>query len=169
VVRPPIALEVRAIAAADVEPMLARNAAADAQRFRQALLDEAELGLVAINAGTIVGFICANLAQVDLAGLTICALPAGGAYIHNTHVLPEFRGRKVMQVLARALHLTLAERGRTFTCRLIDRANVPSLIGTERAGIAFRWAPVVKLPGMRPFFLPPAPPTLRGQRSRGRS
>jgi hypothetical protein len=57
--------------------------------------------------------------------------------------------------------LTLAERGCRFTCRLIDRTNAPSLVGTARAGIRFRWAPILKLPGLRPFFLPPAPGMLR--------
>lgn len=166
VVQPPIALEVRGAQPADVEPMLARIAAAEARRIRQALLLDSEVCLVATSAGADAGFICANLAHVDLAGLPICALPAGGAYVHNTHVLPEFRGQKVMQVMARALHVTLAARGCTFTCRLIDRENVASLVGTERSGIRFRWAPIVKLPGAPAFFVPPGPAALRRRRER---
>jgi hypothetical protein len=113
-------------------------------------------------ATTIVGFIWASLERVELADLPICGLPPGGAYVHTAYVFPEARGHKVLQVVARALHLELRARGCRFTCRLIDRANEASLAGTERGGVRYRWAPIARLGGRAPFFLLPRPPALRG-------
>lgn len=159
-VEPTIALETRHARSTDFTAILARVGAAEAPRIRQAI-GAGEVCVVAVSEGALTGFIFASLERVDLAGVPICALPANGAYVHTAYVFAEYRGRKVLQVLGRALHLALAERGCRFTCRLIDRENAPSLVGTERGGVHLRWAPVVKFPGAAPFFVPPRPPALR--------
>jgi len=162
VVQAPFPLTVRIATLRDVEPVLARIESASACRVRRAFdASDASQFCLAAFAGGVAGFMCADLGEVDLAGFPVCRLPPGGAYLHNAYVVPELRSRKVSQVIARAMHLQLAERGCTFSCRLIDRRNTPSLIGTERGGIRFRWAPIVKLPRLGAFFVPPAPPALR--------
>jgi len=159
----PVALEVRIASEDDVREIVAHLAPDDGARAVAAYA-AGDVCVVAKAEDAVAGFIWASLARVELLGVPICTLPARGAYVHLAHVFPGYRGKKVLQVLGRALHLELRDRGCAFTCRLIDRDNAPSLIGTERGGVHYRWAPVVKLPVLPAFFLPPRPPALRATR-----
>lgn len=158
-----VPLVVRAVQADDLALVAARIPKDDAARFASAFA-AGDVGLVATCNGDLAGFIWASLAEVALPDVPICALPPGGAYAHHGFVVAEHRGKRLVQTIARALHLELRARGCTFTCRLIDRVNHASLVATERGGIHYRWAPVIVLPGAGAFFLLGRPGALRGGR-----
>lgn len=158
-----VPLLVRAVQDDDVARVAARVGGEEAERFAAAF-GAGDVGVVAICDGDLAGFIWASLTEVALPGLPICALPPGGAYVHNAYVVAEHRGKRVLQAVARALHLELRARGRTFTCRLIDRVNHASLVATERGGIHYRWAPVLVLPRVGALFPLGRPGALRDGR-----
>lgn len=156
-----VPLVVRAPRVDDVAAIAARLGGAEGVRVAQAF-GAGDMGVVATSGDEIAGFIWASLTQVALPGVPICALPRGGAYVHSAYVFPEHRGKRVLQTVARTLHLEVAARDCRFTCRLIDRANHASIAATDRGSpIRYRWAPVVVLPGRAAFFLLGRPGSLR--------
>ncbi|HEY8517076.1 MAG TPA: hypothetical protein VIS07_16315 [Candidatus Binatia bacterium] len=154
------ALTVRLAHPDDVPAIAARVGDVEGARVARAA-ERGDVGVVALSDGAIAGYIWGSRTVVELLDLTLCTLPPDGGYVHAAYVMPEHRGKRVLQVIARALHLELAARGCSFTCRLIDRANYASLVATERSGIDYRWAPVVALPSGRAFFLLGRPGALR--------
>lgn len=156
-----VPLVVRAAERGDVTLVAARAGGDQSSRFAAAFA-AGEVGVVATCNADLAGFIWASLTAVALPGVPICTLPPGGAYVHNAYVVAEHRGKRVLQAVARALHLELRARGCTFTCRLIDRVNHASLAATERGGIHYQWAPVVALPRVGAFFPLGKPGALRG-------
>lgn len=148
----PDALEVRPASAEDLEVIFARQSGSEEELGRRIL----ELGgecLIAWRQEEMAGYSWIHRDRVLLLGDPLTALPPEGGYTFNSWVWPEFRGRKVFQVLTEHVYRTLKAEGLTFCCNLVDRNNGGSIGARSKFHVAVRPAPILKLPGLDPFPL----------------
>jgi len=109
--------------------------------------------VVALHESTVVGYAWFNCTVFEFLGQTLERLPSGTMCVHDVFVFPEHRGTKVLQqLLAEVFRLGLLARSKTAVC-VVDKANAPAVAAFRRMGVQFRWAPILKLPGLKPVLL----------------
>lgn len=149
---PEIRVGVRLAKEQDLEAVACRKGGETAQRFANHKILGSSC-VVAESEGTVVGYLWTNKTVFEFVGGSLGILPDGFMCVHDGFVFPEFRGNRVFQYL----FATVFERGRaaglhTAVC-VADRANAPAVAGCRRAGVRFRPAPILKLPGLTPMLL----------------
>jgi len=143
---------VRLAGAQDLKAVACRQGGETAQRFANHKILGSSC-VVAENERTVVGYLWTNETVFEFLGESLGILPDGFMCVHDGFVFPEFRGNGVFQYL----FATVFESGRaaglhTAVC-VADRANTPTVTGCRRAGVRFRRAPILKLPGLTPMLL----------------
>jgi ribosomal protein S18 acetylase RimI-like enzyme len=148
----PDAFEVRPASAGDLEAIFARQSEVEAELGRRILESGGEC-LIAWRQKEMAGYSWIHRDRVLLLGDPVTDLPPEGGYTFNSWVWPEFRGRKVFQVLTEHVYRTLKAEGLAFCCNLVDRNNGGSIGARRKFNVAIRPAPILKLPGLDPFPL----------------
>jgi GNAT superfamily N-acetyltransferase len=109
--------------------------------------------LIAWHEGAVAGYSWINRRVIVFVGDRLASLPPEGAYTFFSFVWPGYRGQKVFQVLTEAVYRRLQQEGFQFCCNMVDRDNAGSIGARAKFGVVYRPAPVLKLPGLRPFVL----------------
>jgi GNAT superfamily N-acetyltransferase len=107
---------------------------------------------VAEHEDTVVGYLWVNRETIDLVGMHVAALTQGSSFVHTVFVFPKQRRKGIFQFLFLTACQGLKEAGCASVACLVDKANRQSLEAFRQAGIRFRSAAVLKLPGIRPLF-----------------
>ena len=121
---------------------------------------------IAWHGEEIAGYSWVNRQQVNLLGWYLFELPESGAYTYNSYVWPEYRGRKIFQLLTEAVYKHMQAEGFAFCGNLVDRSNAASIGARRIFGLVYQPAPVLKIPGRGPFVLGRLPElgmTVKGQ------
>ena len=87
-----------------------------------------------------------------MVGMRVATLAGESSFVHSVFVYPEHRRKGVFQLLFRTTCHELQEAGCLTVACLVDKANRQSVEAFKRAGIRFRGAAVLKLPGFKPLF-----------------
>jgi ribosomal protein S18 acetylase RimI-like enzyme len=148
----PDALEVRPASADDLEAIFARQTEEE-ERLGRRIHESGGQCLIAWWQDEMAGYSWLHRDRVLLLGDPLRRLPPEGGYTFNSWVWPEFRGRKVFQVLTEHVYRTLKAEGLAFCCNLVDRNNGGSIGARRKFNVAVRPAPILKLPGLDPFPL----------------
>jgi len=143
-------LEVRAATGAELETILAGQSPDEAGISQRIVAAGGEC-LIAWRGGAMAGYSWIDRRQVLLLGNRVTDLPDEGAYTFNSYVWPDFRGRRVFQVLTESVYRLLAQEGFAFCCNLVDRNNAGSIGARLKFGVVTRPAPILKLPGVDPW------------------
>jgi len=149
---PEIRVDVRLAGEQDLEAVACRKGEGAAQRFANSKI----LGgscVVAEGERTVVGYGWINKTVFEFLGEPLRTLPDGSMCIHDMFVFPEFRGNGVFQHLLAAAFESGRAAGLHSAVCVVDRANVPAVAACRRAGMRFRRAPILKLPGLTPMLL----------------
>ena len=148
----PDSLEVSAATGAELETIFAGQSGDEAGIGHRILAAGAEC-LIAWRGESMAGYSWIDRRQVLLLGHRVADLPDGGAYTFNSYVWPDFRGRKVFQVLTESTYRRLAREGFAFCCNLVDRDNAGSIGARLKFGVVTRPAPILMLPGLDPWLV----------------
>ncbi|MFH1681732.1 MAG: hypothetical protein ABIH26_13955 [Candidatus Eisenbacteria bacterium] len=156
----PLELRIRAAGEEDMRRIVERSGDETDGDFRAALA----LGgacYVALSEGSIAGYTWVNRNLIPVRGLPPLPLPAGSVYSYKSHVFPEHRGKKVFQGLLAEVYREMKNEGFSVAANLVDVKNAASIQARRRVGASFRRVRLVKLPGLKPFFIPgiDGPPT----------
>jgi GNAT superfamily N-acetyltransferase len=103
--------------------------------------------------GVIAGYSWTNRHVMSLLGMRLCCLSGNNIFLHDVFVFPEYRGKKIFQDMLYKVYDEMAHEGfLTISC-FVDKDNSPSIAGFKRIGFKFKTAPILKLPGIRPFVI----------------
>jgi hypothetical protein len=148
-IQAPDPLEVCTATSAELETIIAGQSPEEAGISRSLLAGGSEC-LIAWRGEAMAGYSWVDRQQVVLLGNRVSDLPEEGAYTFNSYVWPDFRGRKVFQVLTESVYRLLAEEGFSFCCNLVDRNNAGSIGARKKFSVVTQPAPILKLPGLDP-------------------
>lgn len=149
-------IRIRDASAAELETIRSALEGFDRRNFQHSI-DIGSTCFVARLGGETIGYMWINFDCIDIFWIIIARLPDGGAYLHNAYVVPKFRGKRILHAMGWAVNEYLADKGCRFCCHVILRHNTSSL-NSMRKYQAIRYmkyqrARILKLPGLRPFFL----------------
>jgi len=105
------------------------------------------------NRGEIIGNVFANQRAIILVGKELARLPGDVAYIYNTYIFEEFRGRGLYTNFLAESRAHLGKGGCRYIASLVDRENLPSIGPGRHFGTRRERAPVVFIPGLWPIVL----------------
>jgi ribosomal protein S18 acetylase RimI-like enzyme len=109
--------------------------------------------VIAEHASTVVGYVWINTMVFEFLGERLRNLPSGAMCIHDVFVFPEYRGQRALQQLLAEVFESSRAAGLDAAVCVVDRENAPAVAAFRRAGVRFRRAPILKLPGVTPMLL----------------
>ncbi|MFC1883297.1 GNAT family N-acetyltransferase [Thermodesulfobacteriota bacterium] len=103
--------------------------------------------------GAIAGYLWTNRDVMSLLGMCLRELSENKIFLHDVFVFPEQRRKKIFHDLLHFIYNDMKNEGFHIVSCLVGKDNGPSITGFKKIGVKFGKAPVLKLPGIRPFVL----------------